>query len=133
MAVDLNTIGDYSNHRDDLKRVEDLALTGDFQNNGSGTASLDTWIVPTGTANSGASLNASQLATQGTKLWGPLTVAAGATEHVDWNRSSGLFKGRQALIDEIKGDGQFRLYLVASGTNVTVTNGAVIAVISAAK
>ncbi len=79
-------------------------------------------------------MTASQVQSQGVLLWGPLSVAAGTTEKVDWNRSSALFKGRQALIDEIKGDGHFRLYVLASGAfNVTVTNGAVIAVISAGK
>jgi hypothetical protein len=128
--IDLNSISDYSDHKDDLKRVEDLALTGDFTNNGSGTASVETWILPNGAGG----LTAAQVQSQGIRLWGPLSVAAGATEHVDWNRSSALFQGRQALIDEIKGDGHFRLYLLASGAfNVTVTNGAVIAVISAGK
>ena len=54
---------------------------------------------------------------------------------MDWNRSATLFVGRQALIDEIKGDGKFSLYLKGTGAtfNVTLSKGAVIAVIAAAK
>lgn len=132
--VDLNTIGDYSDHKQDLKRIDDLALIGDFKNNlttGS-PAQVECWIVPAATAG----LTYSQLITPGTgvKLWGPISVAVNATEKVDWNRSAALFAGRQTLIDEIKGDGHFRLYVTTAGAfNVTVTNGALIAVIGAGK
>ena len=65
------------------------------------------------------------------KLWGPLDLAASGSEHVDWNRSSSLFVGRQALINEIKGDGKFSIYIIANGIfNLTVTDGAVIAMVS---
>ena len=129
--VDLNTIGEYNDHKSDLKRVDDLALIGEFHNNSTTTAaSVETWIVPDG--NTGHL--ASSLPSVGFRLWGPLNVAANSTVQVDWNRSAGLFVGRQKLIDEIKGDGVFSLYVIANGAfNVTVTNGAVIAVIAAAK
>ncbi len=130
VAVDLNTISTYSDHKSDLERVDDLAIIGDFKNNAGSAANVECWIVPAGTL----ALTAGQLTSTGTKLWGPLSVAAGATQKVDWNRSAGLFVGRQALIDEIKGDGLFSLYVIASGAfDVTVTNGAVIAVVGAAK
>jgi hypothetical protein len=128
--VDLNTIGDYKDHKNDLKRVDDLALIGDFKNNTGSTASVEVWLVPSGAL----ALTSAQLTAQGVRLWGPLSVAAGGTEHVDWNRSASLFVGRQSLINEIKGDGHFSLYVIANGTfDVTVTKGAVIAVIGAAK
>jgi len=130
VAVDLNTISTYDDHKADLQRVDDLAIVGDFKNNTGATAQVECWIVPAGTLG----LTAGQLASTGTKLWGPLSVAAGATEKVNWNRSAGLFVGRQKLIDEIKGDGLFSLYVIANGAfDVTVTSGAVIAVIGAAK
>ncbi len=147
--VDLNTIGDYSDHKNDLKRIDDLALIGDFKNNAILSSTMYCWIVPSGAAN----LTPSQLQTQGTVLWGPLTLAGGETKKVDWNASAQLFKGRQVLIDEIKGDGHFALYLTDSAGipvpqpakptqkptgaavtfDYTVTNGALIAVIGAAK
>jgi len=130
VGVDLNTISEYGDHKDDLKRVDDLALIGDFHNGTGGAANVEAWLVPSATLG----LTVTQVMQQGVLLWGPLGIAANATEHVDWNRSSGLFKGRQALIDEVKGDGHFALYLRTSSTlNLTMTKGAVIAVIAAAK
>jgi len=128
--VDLNDVGEYNDHKDDLKRVDDLALIGDFKNNTGSAATVEAWIVPAGTL----ALTPQQLQANGVLLWGPLSVAANSTEHVDWDRSATLFKGRQALIDEVKGDGVFSLYVVANGSfSLRVTKGAVIAVIGAAK
>ena len=129
-AVDLTTVSEYQDHKSELKRVDDLALIGEFHNNSGSAATVEAWIVPTG--QTGLSLVALQ--TNGSLLWGPLTIAGNSTERVNWNRSATLFKGRQKLIDEIKGDGQFAIYVVANGgVNLTVTKGAVIAVIGAAK
>lgn len=130
VPVDLNTIGDYRDHKSELKGVDDVALIGDFTNHTASPANVEVWLVPAGTL----SLPSDQLAANGVKLWGPLGIAAGATEHVGWNRSTTLLVNRQALADEIKGDGRFALFIVANGTfNLTLTNGAVIAVISAAR
>jgi hypothetical protein len=132
VAVDLNTIGEYSDHKTDLKRVDDLALIGDFRNNLTSAVTVEAWIVPSGIL----TLTPATLATGGgQKLWGPLVIPASSTVSVDWNKSASLFVGRQLLIDEIKGDGTFSLYLKGTGAafDVTVTKGAVIAVIGAAK
>lgn len=131
IGVDLNTISDYSDHKSDLKRVDDLALIGDFHNNSNTAVSVEAWIAPAGTSNvtwAGTSAN-------DVKLWGPLTLPASSTVPVDWNRSARLFVGRQTLIDELKGDGKFAIYIKGTGAsfNVTVTKGALIAVIAAAK
>lgn len=129
-VVDLNTISEYTDNKAELKRVDDLALIGEFRNNTGGTANVETWIVPNGTAN----YDLAGLQANGVLLWGPLSVAPNSTENVNWDRSATLFKGRQALINEIKGDGSFALYVIANGSfSVTVTDGAVIAVIGAAK
>jgi hypothetical protein len=128
--VDLTTVGEYEDHKSELKRVDDLALIGEFTNNTVVASSVEVWIVPAGTLG----LSLAGLQSAGVQLWGPLTIAANSTEKVNWNRSATLFKGRQALIDEIKGDGKFSLYVIANGAfNLTVTKGAVIAVIGAAK
>jgi len=44
--VDLNTIGEYNDHKQDLKRVDDLALVGDIRNNGAAAVQVEAWIVP---------------------------------------------------------------------------------------
>jgi hypothetical protein len=85
--------------------------------------------VPSGALN----LTPQQVHANGTRLWGPLAVAGNSTEHVDWDRSAALFVGRQSLIDEVKGDGHFALYVIANGAfNVTVTSGTLIVVVGAA-
>src|SRR5262245_38015209 len=128
--VDLNTISEYRDHKDELKRVEDLALVGDFTNRSATAANLEVWIVPDATL---PPLTMSQVQQNGVRLWGPLAIAGNATEHVDWDRSAALFTGRQALIDEVKGDGHFQLYVIANGTfSLRVTNGTLIVVVGAA-
>lgn len=128
--VDLNTISDYHEHKADLKRVDDVALIGDFRNNSGSATDVEMWLVPS----AAMGLSLVQLQSTGVRLWGPLAVSANGSEHVDWNHSARLFVGRQALTDEVKGDGHFALYVIASGTaDVTLTKGALIAVVSAAK
>jgi hypothetical protein len=129
-SVDLNTISEYEDHKDELKRVEDLALVGNFTNRTSTAAQVEVWIVPDGSL---TTLTAQQVQANGTRLWGPLAVAGNSTEKVDWDRSSALFVGRQALIDEVKGDGHFALYVIANGAfSVRVTEGTLIVVVGAA-
>jgi hypothetical protein len=134
--VDLNTVREYHDHKSELKRVEDLSLVGNFTNNTSSAAQIEVWIVPDA-SQSQVTLTPQQLAQAGTLLWGPLAVAGNSTEKVDWDRSAGLFVGRQALIDEVKGDGHFLIYVVANGAvngtyNLTVTKGSLIVVVGAA-
>ena len=127
--VDLNTISDYNDHKKELKRVEDMSLVGNFTNNTSTAAQIEVWIVPSGSL----ALTPQELRANGSRLWGPLAVAANSTEKVDWDRSAALFVGRQALIDEVKGDGHFALYVIANGSfDVTVTKGSLIVVVGAA-
>ena len=142
--VDLNTIRDYADHKNELKSIDDLAVVGSFRNNAANSTTVYCWIVPSGAAN----LSLSQLQAQGVVLWGPLTLAGLETKKVDWNASAALFKGRQALINEVKGDGHFALYVTETGSsptpglnptgalptfNLTITNGSLIVVIGAAK
>ena len=130
VPVDLSDVDEYNDHKDELKRVEDLALVGNFTNRTSTAAQVEVWIVPDGSL---TNLTPQQLQANGTRLWGPLAVAGNSTEKVDWDRSSALFVGRQALIDEVKGDGSFALYVVANGAfSVRVTEGTLIVVVGAA-
>jgi hypothetical protein len=125
--VDLNTVSEYNDHKDQIKRVEDMALVGQFTNNGASDAQIEVWLVRDPSQAIGPPQQ------NGTRLWGPLTLAGHASEKVDWDRSAALFDGRQALIDEVKGDGSFRLYIVTTGlVNVTVTKGSLIVVVGAA-
>ena len=129
-SVDLNTISEYKDHKDELKRVEDLALVGNFTNQSFTADQIEVWIVPDGSL---TTLTPDQVKANGKRLWGPLAVAGNSTEKVDWDRSSALFVGRQTLIDEVKGDGHFALYVLATGGfSVRVTEGTLIVVVGAA-
>lgn len=131
IGVDLTTDHSYNDHKSDIKDVTDLALIGKITNTGTGSATVEIWMAPLGSGFT----TAAAVRGGGKEVWGPLTLAMGASENVDWDRSSTLFVGRQALIDKIKGDGKFDLYLISSADPfaLKIENGALIAVVSAAK
>jgi len=123
--VDLNTNDDYDEHKDDLKAIADIAVLGKLTNNGSNAIGVEVWMTATDTNLADeAAVRAGAI-----RLWGPFNVAAGpgTSETVDWNESATLFNaaGKTALLNEVKGDGQFTLYAIGNDTtyNVSVENG----------
>jgi hypothetical protein len=109
-TVDLNTIGDYNDHKSDLQGLADVALLGTITNNGSSPVDVEVWMTTTQTSY----LLESDVKANGVRLWGPFHLAAGETRRTDWDGSAALFDaaGKTALIGEIKGDGVFTLYAV---------------------
>lgn len=133
VAVDLNGIKAYSDHKSELKDVVDLAFVGDVTNLDSGQpTTVEVWVVthPTGTLlTTDAAIRAA-----GQRVWGPMTVGRADTRHITWNESAKLFVGRKILVDAIKNGGTFDLYALGSnGYHFQVTRGALIAVIAAGK
>jgi hypothetical protein len=131
VPVDLNTIGTYKDHKSDLKDVVDLALVGKLTNTAGSTSDIEVWMVanPTTVYTTDAAVRGA-----GQRVWGPITLAAGASRQIGWNDSAKLFVGRKALVGEIKGDGRFDLYALASGGYAfRLDKGALIAVIAAGK
>jgi hypothetical protein len=138
--VDLNTISEYSDHKDELESLSDVALIGTFTNvtppgplNTGGT--LELWITP-GTTNLP---DAGAIQSSGTKLWGPGSIGpsgtASGTVTIGWDESAALFSqaGKDMLIDIVKGDGVFTAYIISSGaTSQTfrVDDGAILLVLS---
>jgi hypothetical protein len=123
--VDLNTEGDYTDHKEDLKAIADIAVLGKLTNNASGAIGVEVWMTPTDTnLASEAEVRAAAI-----KLWGPFHVAAGpgTSKTVNWNESAKLFTsaGMASLLTEVKGDGQFTLYAIGdAGTyDISVENG----------
>ena len=133
VPVDLNTISAYKDHKSDLKDVSDLALLGDITNLSANPTNVEVWMVPT----PGALLTSDTAvrgATSAVRIWGPTTVAGNATLHVTWDASAKLFGGRQALIDQVKGDGRFDLYALGTGDeHFRINKGALLLVVSAGK
>ena len=112
--VDLTTEGDYNDHKNDLKGLADVAVLGKITNTGTSDIGVEVWMTPTSTTYT----TPTQVTTNGTKLWGPFNISAGATKQVGWNESAALFSstGKAVLISEIKGDGQFTIYAIANAT-----------------
>jgi hypothetical protein len=130
VPVDLNTEEDYVDNKDKLKDVADLALLGRVTNLSTTATSVEVWMV----ASPGTPLTTeSAVQAAGIKVWGTLSLGASETKTINWNESAKLFVGRQALINEIKGDGRFDLYAIGSGTayNFRINKGALAAVLSA--
>src|SRR6185436_10958009 len=65
--VDLNTIREYNDHKQDLK------LVGDIRNNGATAVQVEAWIVPAATT------PPIGVVPDAVKLWGPISVPAGST------------------------------------------------------
>jgi hypothetical protein len=132
VPVDLTGISTYKDHKKELKDVADLALVGQIQNlDVAQPVTVEVWMVA-----SGGTLLTTDTAIRaaGKRVWGPLTIPAGGTTKIGWNDSAKLFVGRQLLVNEIKGDGQFDLYVLGNnGYHFQVTKAALIAVIAAGK
>lgn len=129
--VDLNSIGDYADHKQDLATLADVAILGDVTNNASNSIDVEFWM----TAGTTSLTTATAVRSQGQRLWGPFQVAAGATSRIDWDRSASLFDaaGRTALVAEVKGDGAFTIYALATSTtfDFSIANGALVLVLDA--
>jgi len=129
--VDLNTISAYSDHKDQLEGVSDLAVLGTIFNTGATGIDVQVWMTPDSTGYS----TPSQVTTNATLLWGPFAVSAGDSATIGWVESTKLFSstGKSMLIDQVKGDGEFTVYVISPGTNYSfdVDNGVLVVVIEA--
>lgn len=120
-VVDLNTNSDYRDHKDDVKAIVDLAVLGKLANTGGTDVNVDVWISPSsGTPHTTPGEVTSD--PNARLLWGPFKVAAGTTKTIDWNESATLFSpaGKNLLLSEAKGDGQFTIYAIGDAGTYTV-------------
>lgn len=121
--IDLNDVQDYTDHKEDLDGLSDMALLGSVTNNGSTAIGVEAFVTPETTSYT----TEAQVRANAVKVWGPFDVAAGQTVTIGWDESAQLITaaGEQLLIDETLGDGVFTLYLVGTtGTyNFSVNDG----------
>jgi hypothetical protein len=135
IPVDLSTLSEYEDHKDDLKGLADVAILGKFTNVSGPAGGVSVYIVPTLDTPAGG---APAVPGNAVLLWGPATIGAtGSSRTIDWNESAGLFKkaGKDLLLSEVKGDGQFTLYTTGSaGTfNIRVDEGVLVLLLDAGK
>ncbi len=130
--VDLTGNSTYNDHKSDIKSLEDIALVGSIHNTGVASTTIAIYLLD---GNPGP-ISSATVTSTGTQVWGPLTVAAGATETLDWARSAKLFGGGKAvLLAHIKNGTNFTLYAVSNTSPYTfdITNAVFIAVVGAGK
>jgi len=129
--VDLNTIQEYTDHKDKLETLSDLAVVGTFTTvNGTG-GGLEIWITAGNT-----NLTQGQITTMATKLWGPKSIGStGSSVTIGWDESAALFTqaGKDLLINQMKDGGIFTAYIISSGAagqTFRVDDGSIILVLS---
>jgi hypothetical protein len=131
--VDLTTEEDYNDHKDDLETLSDVAVLGTLVNTGDAPINVEVWM----TAAPNTYTTSTEVTSNATKLWGPFQVAANSSKTVDWDTSADLFTqtGKDLLIQEIKGDGQFTVYAIAAEATYSfeVDNGVLALVLDFAK
>jgi hypothetical protein len=131
--VDLTTEEDYNDHKEELEGLSDVAVLGTLVNTGNAPINVEVWM----TAAPSAYTTSTEVTANATKLWGPFQVAANSSKTVDWDTSASLFTkvGKELLIQEIKGDGQFTVYAIAAEATYSfeVNNGVLALVLDFAK
>ncbi len=129
--VNLNSLGDYTDHKDKLESLADVALLGQIINNSSSPVGVEVFFTEASTSYTTSAL----VRTSAKKLWGPFALAASETKTIGWDESAALIDdvGRAALISEIKGDGSFTVYVIGpTGTyNFTVNHPVLVLVLDA--
>jgi len=132
VQVDLNSVSAYRDHKDGLEDLADLALLGAMTNNAMGDPiDIEVWMTRDATN----LVDATQVQAQGIPLWGPQRVVRGETRRPSWDDSADnvTAEGRQALLEETKGDGVFTLYFLdrTSSYDFTVSEGVLVLVLAA--
>lgn len=113
IAVDLNTIDAYQEHKEKLEAIHDYAMVGKFTNV-SGTGGGVVFYITPGSTNL---TSPAEIVAGATKLWGPGAIGAtGDVRTLGWDASAALFTpaGKKILLTEAKGDGEFTLYSIGS-------------------
>jgi len=130
VPVDLNTISDYNDNKQDLKGLTDLALLGTFTNLTAQAGTVSVYISP--------NLDGPQVGvpSNAVLLWGPESIGASETKTISWNDSAALFTkaGKDMVIAETKGDGSFTLYTTggpAGVYNIRVDEGVLVLTLDA--
>jgi hypothetical protein len=132
--ITLSEEEEYTDNKDKLKTLSDLALLGKITNNTALPLNVEVWFTPAVTIyTTETALKADPTAL---KIWGDFALAANQTKQIDWNESAHLFTkaGKDALLKEAKdGDGDFSLYAIGtSGVyDFDVKNGALVLVLDA--
>lgn len=131
LAVDIGS--DYTDNKDKLKGLSDVAVLGEFTNTGGAGGAVTVWI----TAQTTNYADVGSITSSAQKLWGPASIGAtGSKVVIGWDESAALFDpvGKKILINEALGDGQFTIYTTGTPTgthDILIENGKVVLVLDA--
>jgi hypothetical protein len=131
--VDLNTISVYNEHKDHVHDIVDLSIVGEITNTGATGIEVEVWMTTQVSVHMSAdAVRADPTAVQ---LWGPLPLAPGVTRRIGWDESAATFRGRAALLHEVRGDGLLTLYILGPPLvpdySFQIDHGALVLVIDA--
>jgi len=132
--VDLNDVSEYSDNKDKLEHLNDAAFGGRFTNVSGPAGGVEVWMTKGATNYT----SIGEVQTNAIKLWGPASIGpTGSVVTLKWDDSAKLFTtpGKQALVDEVKGDGQFTLYTFGTqgAYNIRVDKGTILLILDAGK
>jgi len=146
IPVDLTTIDEYNDNKDKLKGLTDVAVLGTFVNLGSAASppgvdlpgEVTIYITP-GPPTFVPSITT--IVANAQRLWGPAAIGAPGTPEgtvtLGWDESAALFDntGKDMLIDEGLGDGEFTLYSIGTGVGaqyaIDINDGFLVLVLDA--
>src|SRR5262245_29161209 len=131
VPVDLNELSDYTDNKDKLEGLTDLAILGQFTNLTAQAGTVSVYITPDLDAPGAGSVPSNAVL-----LWGPASIAAGETKTISWDESAALFhqEGKDVVINETKGDGSLTLYTTggpAGVYNIRVDEGVLVLTLDA--
>jgi len=84
VLVDLNSVSDYKDHKDNLKGLSDVAVVGKFTNLAGPAGNVEVWITPDNTSYS----SISEVKAHGTLMWSSGIGPTGSVTDMTWDESA---------------------------------------------
>lgn len=103
--VDLNTIEDYSDHRDNLHSLDNVAILGTILNHGPGEASGEAWLAYDSSYADPATVRAN-----GTRIFVSPGIPIGITLNIDWEDGLSYIENFSEIQTAVLDSGYFVIY-----------------------
>jgi len=114
--VDLTTIDDYNDHKDNLKSVDNIAVVGSIINDGVAAVSGEIWLVDNDTTYT----DPDTVKHYGTRIFVSPVIPAGDTLDIDWSDGLSYIENFSAVQTAVE-LGQFVLYGLGDSDAFEVT------------
>lgn len=108
--VDLTTIDDYNDHREDLHSLDNVALVGTILNNGPDPISGEVWLAyDTSYAQYGAD-GPDSVRANGTRIYATTYIPVGIELYVDWEDALGWIENFEEVQTAVLDSAYFVMY-----------------------